>query len=87
LAKSSSPAPICIVSHQEHCHPSWHGTSAIGNYLPATVQIPKLNKLTMLEDTKFTSSIVHELALAMLKRQGSWGVSIVSSQQQFIFDI
>jgi hypothetical protein len=34
-----------------------------------------------------TSSTVDETALAIRKRQGSWGITIVSLQRKIIFDI
>jgi len=37
--------------------------------------------------TELTSSTVDETALAILKRQGSRGITIISSQSQIIFDI
>jgi len=59
----------------------------MGKHLPAKVHITKLNKLTVSEVTKLTSSTVDETALAILKRQGSRGIPIVSSQRKFKFTI
>jgi hypothetical protein len=58
----------------------------MGKYLLAKAQIPKLNNVTESEVTELTSSTVNEPALAMLKRQGSRGLPIVSSQTKFTFD-
>jgi len=59
----------------------------MGNHLLAKAHITKLNKLTDLEFTELTSSTVNETALTILKRQGSRGITIVSSQKKFVFDI
>ena len=59
----------------------------MGKHLLAKAQIAKLNKLIQLEVTELTSLIVDEAALAILKRQGSRGITIVRSQSQIIFDI
>ena len=49
--------------------------------------IAKLNKFTELEVTKLTTSTVNKTALAILKKQESRGITIVNSQNKFIFDI
>jgi len=59
----------------------------MGKDLLAKVHITKVNELTELEVPKLTSSMVDETALAILKRQGSRGITIVSLQRKFIFDI
>jgi len=46
-----------------------------------------LKELTESEVTESTSSTVDETALGTLNRQGSRGITIVSSQSQIIFDI
>ena len=51
------------------------------------MHIAKLNELTESGVTKLTSSTVEETALAILKRQGRQGITIVSLQRKFIFDI
>jgi hypothetical protein len=51
------------------------------------VHITKLNELTVSEVTEITSSTVDETALAILKRQGSRDIPIVSSQRKFTFTI
>jgi hypothetical protein len=59
----------------------------MGKHLLAKAHIAKLNELTESEVTKLTSSTVDEPALAILKRQGSCGITIVSLQRKIIFDI
>ena len=82
-----SPGIICIVCHQVLCHPSGHGTSWMGKHLLAKAYIVKLNKFTQSGVTELTSLMVNETALAILKRQGSRGITIVNSYRQIIFDI
>jgi len=81
--ETSSPGIICFVCHQVLCHASEHGISSMGKHLPAKVHIAKLNELTELEVTELTNSTVNEAALAILKRQGSCGITIVSLQEKF----
>jgi len=78
---------MCIVCHQVLCHPSEHGTSSMGKHLLGKAHITKLNELTESEVTELTSSTVDETALAILKRQGSRGITIVSLERKSIFDI
>jgi len=59
----------------------------MGKDLLAKAHIAKLNKLTESEVTELTSTTVDETALAILKRQGSRGITIVSLQRKTIFDI
>jgi len=59
----------------------------MGKQLQAKAHIAKLNKLTAPEVTELTSSTVDETALSILKRQGSWGITILGSQRKFILDI
>jgi len=87
IEECDSPGIICIVRYQVLHHPSEHGTSPLGKQLPAKVHISNVNELTESEGTELTSSKVDETALAILKRQGSQGIAIVSSQGKFIFDI
>jgi len=86
IEETGSPGIICIVCHQVLRHPSEHGTSSMVKHLLAKAHIAKLNKLTELEVTEMTSSTVDETALAILKRQGSRGITIGSSQRKIIFD-
>jgi len=87
MAENGSPGIICIVCHQVLRHASEHGTSSMGKHLVAKAHIAKMNELTESEVTELTSSTVDETALAILRRQGSRGISIVSSLSQVIFDI
>jgi len=87
IEETGSPGIICIVCHQVLCHPSEHGTSSMGKHLLAKAHIAKLNELTESEVTELTGSTVGETALAILKRQGSRGITIVSLQRKIIFDI
>jgi hypothetical protein len=76
IEETGSPGIICIVCHQVLHHPSEHGTSSMGKHLLANAHI-----------TELTSTTVDEPALAILKRQGSRGITIVSLQRKTIFDI
>jgi len=76
---------ICISCHQVVCHQSENGTNSMGKHLLANAHIAMLNKLTNLDVTKLTSLTVNTTALAILKRQGSCGITIVSSQRKFTF--
>ncbi len=87
IEETGSPGIICIVCHQVLRHPSEHGTSSMGKHLLAKAHIAKLNELTESEVTELTSTTVDETALAILKRQGSRGITIVSLQRKTIFDI
>jgi len=59
----------------------------MGKHLLAKVHIAKLNELTELEVTELTSSTVDEAVLAILKREGSRGITIVRLQEKLIGDI
>jgi len=87
IEETGSPSIICIVCHQDLCHPSEHGTSSMGKHMLAKAHIAKLNELTVSEVTELTSSTVAETALAILKWQRSRGILIVSSQRKIIFTI
>jgi len=87
MVEDGSPSIICIVCHQVLRHPSEHGTSSMGKHLLAKAHIAKLNELTGSEVTELTSWTGDETALAILRRKGSRGISIVSSLSQVIFDI
>jgi hypothetical protein len=84
---TSRPGIICIVCHQVLHQPSEHGTSSMGTHLLANAHIAKLNKLTKSEVTELTSTTVNETAWAILNRHGSRGITIVSLQRKFRFDI
>jgi len=87
IEETGSPASICIICHQVLRHPSEHGTSSMEKHLLANAHIAKLNELTESEVTELTSSMDDETALAILKRQASREITIVSSQRKIIFDI
>jgi len=87
IEETGSPGIICIVCHQVLRHPSEHGTSSMGKHLLAKAHIAKLNKLTESEVTELTTSTVDGTALAILRRQGSRGITIVSLQRTNRFDI
>jgi hypothetical protein len=87
IEETGSPGIICIVCHQVLHHPSEHGTSSMGKHLRAKAHISKLNELTESEVTELSSSMVDETALAILKRQGSRRITIVSVPREMIFDI
>ena len=58
----------------------------MGTHLLAKAHIAKVNKSTRTEVSELTSTTVGETALALLKRQGTHGVTIVTTQKKFIFD-
>jgi len=86
IEETSHCGIISIICHQVLCHPSDHGTRSMWNHLLANVHNEKLYKLTQSEVTELTSSMVDETSLAILKREGRRGITIVSSQRKFIFD-
>ena len=59
----------------------------MGKQLQAKAHIAKLNTFTESEVTELTSSTVDETTLAILKKEGSHGITIVSLQRKFRFDI
>jgi len=79
MAENGSLGIICIDCHQVLRYPSEHGTSSMGKHLLANAHIAKWNELTESEVTELTSSMVDETALAILRREGSRRISIVSS--------
>jgi hypothetical protein len=87
IEETRSPGIICIICHQVLRHPSEYGTSSMGKHLLAKAHIAKLNELTESEVSKLMSSTVDETALAIQMRQGSRGITLVSSQSEFILDI
>jgi len=82
IEETGSPGIIYIVFHQDLHHPSQHGTSSMGKHWLAKADIAKLNELTQLEGSESTTTMVDDRALAMLKRQGSRGNTIVSVQRK-----
>jgi len=87
IEETTSPGIICIVCHRVLCHPSEHATRAIGKHLLVKAHIAKLNELTESEITELTRSMVDDTALAILKRQGSRGITLASSQRNIVCDI
>jgi hypothetical protein len=87
IEESGCPGMICIICHQVLHHPSEHGTSSMGKHLLANAHIAMLNELTVSEVTELTSSTVDETALAILKRQRSRVITIVSLPRKMTFDI
>jgi len=87
IVDTGSPGIVSIDCYQLLRHPSEHGTSSIGKHLLAKAHIPRLNELTELEVTELTSWTVDEIALAILKKHGSRGITIVSWQRMIRFDI
>jgi hypothetical protein len=84
MQETESPGIICIVCHQVIWHVSGHGTSSIGKHLLVSVHIGKLNELRESELSKFTNTTIDDTALAIVKRQGSHGISFVRSQNKRI---
>jgi len=87
IEESGSPGIIFIVYHQVLRPLSEHGTSSMAKHLLAKAHIANVYELTQSEVTELTSSTVDTTALAILKWQGSWGITIVSLQRKIIFDI
>jgi hypothetical protein len=87
IEETGSPGIICIICYQVLRHRSEHGTSSMRKHLLAKAHITKLNEFTESEVTELTSSRVDETSLAILKRQGSPGITIVSLQRKIILDI
>jgi hypothetical protein len=87
MEKTGSPGIVYIVCHQVLRHPSEHGTCSMGKQWLAKAHIAKLNELTESAVTKLTSLTIDESAVAILKRQGSRAIAIVSSQRKIILDI
>jgi len=87
IAETGSHGIICILCHQVLRHASEHGTSSKGKHWLAKTHIAKLNKLTESENTSLTSSMVDGTAWANLRRQGSRGTTIESSQRKFTLDV
>jgi len=58
----------------------------MGKHFLGKAHITKLNNPTESEVSELTSTTVDETALAILKRQGSCGITIVRLQKKFICD-
>jgi len=87
IEEISSPGMKHIVGHQVLRHPSELRTSSIGKHLLVKAHITKWNEIPKSEVTALPSLTVDETALAILKKQGSRGITIVSSQRKIRFDI
>jgi hypothetical protein len=87
IEKTGSPGIICIVWHQDLHNPLEHGTSSMGKHLQAKVHITKVNELTESEVSELTKSMVDALVLAILKRQGIQGITILRSELTLLFHI
>jgi hypothetical protein len=87
MEKTGCAGIIYIMCHQVLCHPSEHETSSMGKHLLAKADIAKLNEITQSEVSQLTISTLDEIALVILMRQGSQGISIVSVQMKFLFHI
>jgi hypothetical protein len=59
----------------------------MGTHLMAKAHIANLVKFTESEVTQLTNATVDKPSLAIVKRQGSQGITIVSLQRKIIFDI
>jgi len=59
----------------------------MGKQFLAKAHIAKLKEIAESEVTELTSSMVNETALAILKRQGSRGITILSLPSKIILDI
>ena len=81
IEETSSLGIICIVSLRVLRHPSEHWTSSMGKHQQAKALVAKLNELTVSEVTEMTSPMADERAYAILKRQGSLGITMVSLQR------
>jgi hypothetical protein len=87
IGASGCSGIIFIISHEVLHHPSQHGTSSMRKPLLAKAHIRKLHGLMESEVTELSSSTVDETTLAILKRQGSWGITIVSLLTKILFEI
>jgi hypothetical protein len=87
IKNTGSPGIIIIVCHQAPHHSSEHRNCSMGKHLLGKVQISRLNDITVSEGTELTSSTVDEMALAIIKKQASRGIPIVSSLRKFVYNI
>jgi len=86
MEETGSPGIICIVCHQVLRQQSEHGTNTMPTHLLGKGHNAKSNELSESEDSELPTTTIDEGALAKLKRPGSWGITIVSSQRKFVFD-
>ena len=87
MEEAGSPWIICIICYQVLRHPSEHETRWMRKHLLARALVTKVKKLTESDVCESPSSKVVEIAFKILKRYGCWGITIVSLQRKFIFDI
>jgi hypothetical protein len=87
IEESGSPVMISIICHQVFRHPSEYETSSMGKHVLPKARIAKVNKLTVPEVTKLTSSTVAETALPILRWQRCRGILIVSLKRKIQFTI
>jgi len=78
IEETGIPAIITIIYHQVLRNPSENGTGFRRKYLLAKAHIGKLHKLTESEVSKLTNSTFDETALAILKRKGGRGTTMVT---------
>jgi hypothetical protein len=84
--ETGSPGIIGIICHQVLRHPSDYATSSMGTHWLGKAHIVKLHKLTESGITELTSCMRNETALAIVNREWSRKIPIVSSQRKFSFD-
>jgi len=78
IEETGSPVNVCIGCHHVLPHSSEHGTGLMGKHSLAKAHIAKLDQLTQSELTELTWLMVDETALAIIKRQGSRGITVVN---------
>jgi hypothetical protein len=87
IEETGNPGMICIICHEVPCNdPSEYWTSSMGKQLLAKAHIAQLNELMLSEVSELTSTTLDETALAILKRQSSCGITLVSLQRRLMFN-
>jgi len=79
IEETGNPGIIFIVCNQVLHHPLEHETRSMVKHLQAKAHIAKFNELTESKVSELTITPADEPALAILKRQGSRGITIVRS--------
>jgi len=87
IEETGSPVIIWIICHQVLRYPAEHGTSSMGKHLLASCHIAMSSEVIESGVTALISSTVNDSALAIVKRQASRGITIVSLQSKIIYDI
>jgi hypothetical protein len=77
MEETGSHGIICIVSHQAYHQPSDHGTNSMGKRFLTTSNIIMIFKTIELEVSELTCSTINKTSLAILKRAGIRGITIV----------